>query len=221
MIIAIDGPSGTGKSTVAKKVADKLGFLFCDTGAIYRCLAYFLAEQKISVDDESQLLKGLEKFDFIVENQEGDLRYFLADEEITQAIRQPKISELASKVSKHPEVRRVMLPLQRSLANRRSIVCEGRDIGTVVFPHAELKIFLTANEEIRAQRRLEQLKEKFPHQKHSYEEILKEMKARDRQDSERTCAPLKQAEDAAVIDTSYMTIEQVVAYIVMLADKRS
>ena len=217
MIIAIDGPSGTGKSTIARRVADSLGYLYFDTGALYRLLALHLLQHHISLDEESKLYQALESFTFDVKIADHDYHYFLNENEVTEAIRQPKISEFASMISKVPKVREVLLPIQRSFAKRHSIVVEGRDIGTIVFPNAEVKIFLTATPEVRAERRYHQLKQKFPYQTFSYENILLEQKQRDHQDATRSIAPLKQADDAAFLDTTDLTIEEVVDKIISLA----
>lgn len=216
MIIAIDGPSGTGKSTVARLLADRLGYLYLDTGALYRLLALHFSVNHVDLRVEEKLLRALDDFEFDIKNLNKEYRYFLDNKDVTEAIRQPKISELASIVSKNSCVREKLLPIQRSFATKHSVVLEGRDIGTVVFPNAELKVFLTASADIRADRRYEQLKNKFPHQIFDYEKILQEQKERDYQDETRTLAPLKQAPDAVFIDTTHLTIDQVVEKIIGL-----
>lgn len=219
MIIAIDGPSGTGKSTVARLVAERLGFLYLDSGALYRLLALHLSIQHISLEDNLHLVQALAAFDFDIKNANNEYSYFLANTNVTEAIRQPKISEFASQVSKNSFVREKLLPVQRSFAKKRSIVMEGRDIGTVVFPKAEVKVFLTASAEVRAKRRYEELKKKFPHQTFDYKKILEEQLQRDHQDQTRSLAPLKQASDAVFIDTTDLTIDRVVEQIIGLSEQ--
>lgn len=215
MIIAIDGPSGTGKSTVAQELARRLNFLYFDTGAMYRCLAYFLLERHVHVDDHETIIEALKDFDFDVEFDQGVYRYFLEGKDISTAIRQEKISEMASKVAKHSFVRQALLPIQRAFGHKGNVVMEGRDIGTVIFPQAKLKIFLTADLKVRTERRVQQLKQKFGTTS-QYEKVLKEMEMRDAQDSNRDIAPLKQASDAIVIDTTDLNADQVVEMIVKL-----
>lgn len=220
MIITIDGPSGTGKSTVAKLVAKKLGFLFLDTGAIYRSLAYYFIKHHLPMDQNEFILQAAQNFDLdIKKDLEGNYTYWLESEDISQVIRQESISKQASSMAKNPLVRELLLPLQRTFGKNRNLVTEGRDTGTVVFPEAEIKIFLDALPEVRAQRRLEQLQQKFPNIHHDYDKILMEMQERDTQDSSRKTAPLKKASEAEIIDTSEMTIDQVVSEIINLAEK--
>lgn len=222
MIIAIDGPSGTGKSTIAKMLAAKLEFLYFDTGAMYRSFAYFLTKLHISFDDEVKVDKALEDFDFDIQKSQGEYIFLLGEEDVSQIIRQEKISKLASDIAKSANVRKKLLPIQRAFAHRADLVCEGRDIGTVVFPEAEVKIFLTASLEIRAQRRYCQLKEKFPEQTGilKLEKIYEEINARDHQDISRQAAPLKQANDALLIDTSQLAISEVVDAIITQYKKK-
>lgn len=219
MIIAIDGPSGTGKSTIAQKVAKDLGFLYLDTGAIYRAFAYFLIKNHVSFEEMDSVENALKLFDLDIDKQQEGYRYILDGEDISEAIRQEKISEAASKIGKNSIVRQELLPIQRAFGKKGDLVVEGRDIGTVVFPHAELKIFLTAPEEIRAKRRLDQLNEKFPSITHQYEKILEEIKNRDANDRNRDIAPLKSAKESILIDTAHLTIDQVVNEIVNLIPK--
>jgi len=217
MIVAIDGPSGTGKSTVAKRVTEALGFVYFNTGAMYRCLALFLSEQGIDIEDIDQVKKALSSFVFDIKKRDNDDRYLVNGEDVTEQLYQEKISRLASLISAHQEVRTHLLPVQRSFGESHDAVFEGRDIGTVVFPHAELKIFLTARPEVRAQRRTDQLVEKYPDVKHDYAKILEEIEARDERDTTRAVAPLKKADDATIVDTSDMSIDEVVSKIVELA----
>lgn len=220
MIIAIDGPSGTGKSTVAQGVARVLNFLYLDTGAIYRAFAYFLVKNQVSFEEIESVKNALKLFDLDIDTKQEQYKYILDGDDISEVIRQEKISELASKIGKNPMVRQELLPIQRAFGKKGNLVAEGRDIGTVVFPNAELKIFLTALEEIRAQRRLDQLNRKFSSNTHDYEQVLEEMKSRDANDRSREIAPLKQAKDAILIDTSHLTIEQSINQIVKLVPGR-
>lgn len=216
MIITIDGPSGTGKSTVAKGVAKRLGFLFFDTGAMYRSLAWKLTEQNISLTDEAAIQQLVEEFQYDIQTtREGEKHYFVGEVDVTSKIRTQEISLLASQVSSLPFVRKTLVKIQRSFGHRVDAVFEGRDMGTVVFPDAELKIFLTARPEVRAERRYRELLQKFPDLADSLskERILSEIEERDHNDRTRTISPLRQAEDAILIDTSDFTAEEVIGRI--------
>lgn len=215
MIIAIDGPSGTGKSTVAQSLAHRLNFLYFDTGAMYRCFTYVLLQNHTSFENHEAIAKALKEFDFDIKVEDGEYRYFLDEKDVSIAIRQEKVSEMASKIAKNPFVRQELLPIQRVFGHKGNVVMEGRDIGTIIFPNADLKIFLTADLEVRTQRRVDQLKKKFGASADSTQ-VLKEMERRDDQDSNRAVAPLKQAEDAIVIDTTHLNADQVVAMIINL-----
>ncbi|MCH9630540.1 MAG: Cytidylate kinase [Chlamydiia bacterium] len=212
MIIAIDGPSGTGKSTIAKKVASKLNYLYFDTGAMYRSFAYLLSKKHISFEDDDKIKEALSDFDFDIQKDQSGYVFLLDSEDVSATIRQEKISKLASEIAKKPYVRKWLLPVQKSFARKGNIVCEGRDMGSVVFPEAEVKIFLTATPEIRAERRLKQLIEKFPEKAsaYSFEKVLEEINARDHQDTTRKVAPLKKVDDAYLLDTSNLTIDEIV-----------
>ncbi len=209
MIIAIDGPAGTGKSTIAQMLAKKLGTVYFDSGSLYRLFALHLILNHVDYKDPAQVHHALTQFDFDIKNEDDCYRYFLNNQDVSSEIRQQKISELASLISQDRVVREKLLPFQRSLALRHSIVMEGRDIATVVFPNAEFKFFLTAKPEIRAQRRLDQLKTKFPDRHFEFNDILTEQNLRDEQDSRRAIAPLKQDLCAILIDTSDLAIEDV------------
>ena len=213
MIITIDGPSGAGKSSVSKELSRRLGFDYLDTGAMYRAVALFMKERGIDLSDRAAVadaLKGM-KISF----EQG--RIFLNGRDVSDLIRTPEMDMAASKVSAIPEVRQAMTRLQRSLAAKGDIIAEGRDMGTVVLPNAELKIFLSASAEERAKRRKRQLEEAG--QTVSYETILRQIKKRDKNDSNRDIAPLCPAEDAVVIDSSDMDFQQVVEAVVDLANK--
>ncbi|NPA16007.1 MAG: (d)CMP kinase [Deferribacteres bacterium] len=217
MIIAIDGPAGSGKSTVAKIIAQRLGFLYLDTGAIYRAVGYLALKKGIDLEDEKALVNLIRQMELTITPEKGHQKIAVNGEDITEKIRTEEIGMAASTVSKHPEVRKALLELQRDFGRRCNLVTEGRDTTTVVFPNAEVKIFLTASPEVRAERRLKELKEKGIEK--SYEEVLNAIIKRDRQDTERAVAPLKPAEDAVIIDTSGMSIEEVVEEILKIVEK--
>jgi cytidylate kinase len=213
-IIAIDGPAGAGKSTVARLVADKLGFVLVDTGAMYRAVALASKRAGIAWSDASgsgevarSLLSSL-KFD---RNESGATRVRFGEEDVSQAIRTPEISLGASTVSAHKEVRDALLSLQRNAGKDGGVVLEGRDIGTVVFPDAEAKFFLTASPEVRARRRYDELERKG--EKVTFEETLADVHTRDSQDRGRAVAPLRPAEDATFVDSSAMSIDETVVLI--------
>lgn len=215
MIITIDGTSGSGKSTIAKKVADKLGFLYFETGAMYRCFAYYALKNKVDENNVSQIKKLLKSFSFRIEiSQERSKLYFVNDEDITDQIRTLDVSKKASDISTIPAVRKKLVALQRNFAGNENTIFEGRDMGTVVFPYADLKIFFSANPEIRAERRTEELKQKYPDQTIVYKEVLDAIKERDFQDMNRKISPLKQAKDAVLIETSDKTIDEIVDLVI-------
>jgi CMP/dCMP kinase len=205
MIIAIDGPSGTGKSTVAKRVAERLGFSYFDTGAMYRAVTHCMLQENMGIDEDERIDELLRKFDFSV--KEG--RYFLGDEDITEAIRSQDVTLAVSAVSAMPAVRYAMVEIQRRFAaNNSDAVFEGRDMGTAVFPSAHVKIFLTATPKIRAERRH---KEIVPNNLEiSMTEVMTDITRRDVYDSTRTASPLYQAEDAVFVESSGLSIEEVV-----------
>lgn len=204
-IIAVDGPAGAGKSTVSKIVAAKLGYTYIDTGAMYRAVAL---KSSRSCEDLVDIIDNIEI------ELDDRARVFLDGAEVTKEIRTPEISKLASDVSKFPFVRKKLTELQRKMAQRGSVIMDGRDIGTQVLPNADLKIFLTASIEERARRRFEELQAKG--QEVNFEDIKKEIALRDKQDSEREIAPLKQAEDAILIDSTNLTIYEVAGKILQL-----
>ena len=214
--IAIDGPSASGKSTIAKRLAKALGYVHIDTGAMYRCVAYLAIKSNIDLSDEESLGKMAETMDIELST---DGRVFLDQEDVTEAIRNEDISVGASKVSIYANVRRAMVKRQQKMAETKGFIVDGRDIGTVVLPDAELKIFQTASVTSRAKRRY---KENLQKGINSDFELLKnEIEQRDFQDTHRKESPLKKADDAIEIDTSDMTVEQVVSKIISLISERS
>lgn len=220
MIIAIDGPSGTGKSTVAKGVAKKLGFTFFDTGAMYRSMAWWVAKVGIDPTDELAVNRELPHFRYEIQTDaHGARKYFVNGTDVTEAIRSPEISSLASKISTYPDVRKTLVKIQREFGREQNAVFEGRDMGTVVFPEANVKIFLTANPTIRADRRYRELLTKFPDLEKSltYDQILTDLEKRDHSDTTRTISPLKKAVDAVLIDTSELLAEEVIEKVVQIA----
>lgn len=221
MIVAIDGPAGTGKSTVSRQVAQKSGLIYVDTGAIYRALALDALQNQISLDDEEALFELAKKARIKFEAINQEQHTFVDGSDVTKLIRTEEISQGSSKVGRFPKVRQALLNLQRSLAlsSASGAVLEGRDIGTVVFPDAQLKIFLTASAQERANRRVNQLKRQG--QLVSYDDVLKEIKERDERDSNREVAPLKPASDAIIIDTTMRSQEDVINNILQLIAKTS
>ena len=208
--IAIDGPAGAGKSTIAKQLAKDLGFVYVDTGAIYRTVGYYIWLCGIGGRDADGVARLIDEVNVKIEYPgDGVQHMILNGKDITSEIRTPEISSYASQVSAHKCVRDYLLETQQELARTHDVVMDGRDIGTVVLPDAQVKIFLTASPEVRAKRRHLELQEKGIAD--SYEKVLADMKQRDLQDSTRPIAPLKQAKDAVLLDTSDMTLEESVA----------
>ena len=205
--IAVDGPSGAGKSPLAKLLARRLGFLYVDTGAIYRTVGLYVARQGGDCGDPQQVLPRLPELQLsLTYGADGLQHMLLAGEDVTQAIRENQVSRYASQVSAYPAVRAFLLEMQRDMAKTQNILMDGRDIGTVVLPNATVKIFLTASPEARATRRWKEYQAKgMPN---TYEEVLADVKQRDYQDTHRAAAPLKQAEDAVLLDTSELNFEQ-------------
>ncbi|MEK7841304.1 MAG: (d)CMP kinase [Deltaproteobacteria bacterium] len=213
LVIAIDGPAGTGKSTVSRLLAERLGFTYIDTGAMYRAVAVKIYEEGIDIEDEDKLKKLCSRIRLHFE----DNKIFVDGRDYSNEIRKTSAGPLSSKVSTKRAVREAMVRLQRSMAENGSVVMEGRDIGTVVFPDADVKFYLDASAEIRGKRRYLELKEKGSDI--SLTEVIDEVKARDEQDSTRALSPLKKADDAIHIDTSNMEIEDVVKKMVELIEK--
>lgn len=209
--IAIDGPAGAGKSTIAKLVAKEKGYIYVDTGAMYRALAVCFLEKGIEPDDTEKVIEACRGADVTIGYENGAQQVYLNGENVTGKLRQEAVGNMASKTSAIPEVREKLLALQRNLAEEKDVVMDGRDIGTNILPHADVKIYLTASVETRAQRRFKELKEKGV--SCELQEIQKDIASRDEQDMNRKIAPLKKAEDAVLIDSSDMTIEEVVSAI--------
>ena len=205
--VAVDGPSGAGKSTLAKAVAAELGIVYVDTGAIYRSIGYYVYTKGIDPKDAPAVIAILPELDIQMRyGEDGVQRMILNGEDVSTQIRLPEMSMYASAVSAIPEVRTFLLEMQRQIARTTSVIMDGRDIGTVVLPNAEVKIFLTASAEIRAQRRMKELEQRGTPQ--PFEEVLQQIVERDWADSHREAAPLKQAEDAVLLDTGALNFEE-------------
>ena len=207
--VAIDGPAGAGKSTIAKRLAKELGFYYVDTGAIYRTLGYFFDLVGIGPKDIDGITRLIDECVIEIEyDEDGSQHMFLNEIDVTEDIRTPEISKIASAISAHKLVRDTLLDMQRDMARKHNVIMDGRDIGTVVLPRADVKIFLTASPEVRAKRRLEELKAKGS--KDTFEKVLKEINDRDYADSHREVAPLKQTKNHILVDTSEMTVDEVI-----------
>lgn len=204
--VAIDGPVGAGKSSIAREAAKRLGFIYCDTGALYRAVGLFCVRNGVDTKNASDVASQLDKIQIEIRLADGTQLVFLNGENVSEEIRLPEISMAASAVSAVPEVRAALLDLQRDTAAKNSAIMDGRDIGTVVLPNADVKIFLTAAPEIRAKRRFDELKAKGADVK--LEDVLNDLNERDYADTHRETAPLKQAEDAVSADTSELDFEQ-------------
>jgi len=221
MIITIDGAVATGKSSVARRLAEQLGYIYFDTGAMYRAVAYGVITQGIDIDDEKTLLEFIEKFQFGIRVRRGVKHYYVGDEDVTDKIRSQVVTAAVSKISAKQPVRDKLVHMQRKMAEGVNAVFEGRDMGTVVFPDAGLKIFLTGKAEVRAARRLEELKRIRPDECKdlTIEELTKEIEERDKYDSTRAISPLKKADDAFEVDTSGLSIDEVVFQILECKDQ--
>ncbi|GED24001.1 cytidylate kinase [Brevibacillus agri] len=217
MNIAIDGPAGAGKSTVAQKVARQLEYVYIDTGAMYRALAWAVSSGQIPIGDEPAVSELLKNNKIGLVRQAGQQRVFWNELDVTDLIRSPEVSQYASIVASYGSVREQMLVLQRELAKQGNVVMDGRDIGTHVLPDAEVKIFLTASIRERAERRWKELREKGTEA--DLAELEKEIEERDRRDMQREVAPLRQADDAVLVDTTGMTIDQVVDHILQICER--
>lgn len=215
--IAIDGPAGAGKSTIAKLAAEKLKFIYVDTGAMYRAMALYCIRNKVSADEEESVARICKEADVTIEYVDGEQHVLLNGENVNGYIRTEEVSQMTSAVSVYKEVREKLLSLQRNIAANNNVIMDGRDIGSNVLPEAELKIYLTASVQTRAKRRyLEQIEKGFDVK---IEEIEEEIEKRDYRDMHRECAPLKIAEGAEILDTSDMSIDEVVQTILCMVEK--
>lgn len=216
--VAIDGPAGAGKSSVAKAAAKELGFVYVDTGAIYRTIALYVLRQGVAPQDAAGVEALMPQIEIGMEYTDQGQKMILNGEDVTGLIRTPEVSMATSTCSAIPAVRAFLLQLQRDLAEKNNVLMDGRDIGTVVLPHAQLKVFLTASPQERARRRVLQLEESG--RKADYEAILRDIQQRDYQDSHRETAPLRPAEDSVLVDTSGVTFEESVRRLVELVRER-
>ena len=208
--VAIDGPAGAGKSTIARRLASELGFYYVDTGAIYRTLGYFMDLVGISPKDIDGIARLIDEVTIDIEYDETGAQHMIMNTiDVTDDIRTPEMSKIASQISAHKLVREVLLDMQRDMAKKHNVIMDGRDIGTVVLPRADVKFFLTASPEVRAKRRFDELQVKGV--KDSCDKVLKDIIQRDYDDSHRPVAPLKQTKSHILVDTSDMTVDQVVA----------
>jgi len=212
MIVAIDGPAATGKSTSAKKVSRELGFTHLDTGAMYRCVTLSVLRNQITLDNENALSQLLNELDIRLEKLDDELVVYLNGEDVSDEIRKAEVTSYVSTVSAHSQVRNALVRIQRNIAKNQDYVVEGRDIGTIVFPDAEFKFFLVADDFVRARRR--QLDLIAIGEEKSIALLVKEIRQRDFLDSERSNSPLRKADDAIEIDTSKMTFDEQVAFMV-------
>lgn len=208
MIVAVDGPAGSGKGTVTKKIEEELGFLNLDTGATYRCVALQVLRQGLNLQDEKEIIKIANDIDIKIDNTGKKDIVLLNGEDVSKEIRTKEVTSIVSQISSIIPVREKMVEIQRNLAKGKNVIVEGRDIGTVVFPNAEIKIYLDATEEVRAKRRYEENKQNGIDM--SYEEVLENVKMRDYNDMNKKYGALKKAEDAIIIDSTNLTIEEVV-----------
>ena len=216
MIIAIDGPAGSGKGTVAKIIAKKSNAIYIDTGAMYRCVALEAINKKVKIEEKEKIQKLLDYINIDLKQENGKLKIYLNNKDVSNEIRTEEISKLVSSYSAIDIVRDKMVKLQREMGVSKDIVMEGRDIGTVVFPNADVKIYLDATPEERARRRFKQNQEKGINS--NYEEILSEIKIRDERDMTREISPLKKASDAIYIDSTNLSIDEVVYKILEIAN---
>ncbi len=216
--IAIDGPAGAGKSTIAREAAKQLGFIYVDTGALYRSIGLYALRKGIETTDANGVIGILPEIDVQLRYVDGAQRVILNGDDVSEAIRKPECSMAASNVSAIPDVRKFLLDLQQKMAAENDVIMDGRDIGTVILPNADVKIFLTATPEERANRRFKELVEKGENP--DYDELLKEINQRDYNDSHREIAPLKQADDAILFDTTKLGKDEVVSELIrIIAEK--
>jgi cytidylate kinase len=216
IVITIDGPSGTGKTTVAKLVAERLEFAYFDTGAMYRALTWSILQRKISLLEDRSVQASLDQFDFRILDEKGKKHYFVGKADVTEAIRTPEVTREVSAVAALKLVRDNLLSLQHKFAKDQHAVFEGRDLGTVVFPKAQFKVFLTADSKVRAERRLQEMLTRNPQAAEglTHEAVLEALMRRDAQDSEREIAPLRCPPEAFIVDTTCLSIEETVRAVV-------
>lgn len=212
--IAIDGPAGAGKSTIARKVAKELSFIYVDTGAMYRAMAYYLLKNHVSGENSKEIEEKCQDAEISICYENGEQQVLLGEENVTSYLRTEEVGKMASVSSANGKVREKLLSLQRNLAAQNDVVMDGRDIGTTILPNADVKIYLTASADTRAQRRYQELTEKG--ESCDLEEIKKDIIARDERDMNREVSPLKQAEDAVLVDSSHMGIEEVTEEIIRI-----
>ena len=216
--VAIDGPAGAGKSTISRRIAQSLGYIYVDTGALYRAVGFYCLQHDVACTQEQAVRAVLPEIEIELKFEHNEQCVYLCRENITAHIRTPEVSMAASAVSALPAVRAFLFDLQQELARKHNVVMDGRDIGTVVLPHAQVKIFLTATPEDRARRRYEEMVEKG--MKADYQAVLEDLKVRDYNDSHREIAPLKPADDAVVVDTTGNTLEQSVGILLDLVKEK-
>ncbi len=206
--IAIDGPAGAGKSTIAKRLAKELGYIYVDTGAMYRAMAYYFLKNQISAEDENRIAAACEHVDITIRYQDGEQQVILNGENVNGVIRNEEVGNMASSTSVYPVVRKKLVELQQQLAVKENVIMDGRDIGTVVLPNADVKIYLTASSKVRAKRRYEELTAKG--EACDLDQIEQDIIDRDYRDMNRETSPLKQADDAVLLDSSDLDIDGVV-----------
>lgn len=216
--IAIDGPAGAGKSTIAKAIAKKMGFIYVDTGAMYRAMALFLLREGVEEQDTDTISKKCQEADITIAYENGEQVVYLNGENVNGYLRTEEVGNMASKTSPQPAVRKKLVELQQALAAKSDCIMDGRDIGTCVLPHAQVKIYLTASSAVRAKRRYDELMAKG--EACDIAKIQADIEERDYRDMHREQSPLKQAEDAVLVDTSDMTIEEVIAHIIGICEER-
>lgn len=217
--IAIDGPAGAGKSTIARRVARELSYIYVDTGAMYRAMALYIFRNGIDPQDTEAVSRRCKDADISIEYRDGEQVVLLGGENVNSFLRTPEVSEMASRTSVNPEVRAKLVQLQQQLAKRENVVMDGRDIGTVVLPNAQVKIYLTASVDVRAKRRFLELQQKG--EQADLQHIAAQIADRDYRDMHREISPLRQAEDAVLIDTSDMSIEEVTETILRIAKEKA
>lgn len=216
--IAIDGPAGAGKSTIAREAARRLGMVYVDTGAMYRTIALYLLRNDVDISDGQAVAAACGQISISLDYEKGEQRIFLNGEDVSSAIRSEKVSKAASAASTYLPVRRKLVEIQQQLAREQDVIMDGRDIGTCVLPDAQVKIYLTASSQVRAMRRFKEMREKG--EDITLEKVQQDITERDYRDMHRENSPLKQAEDAVRIDSSQMTLEQVVQAVVQLAGEK-